>query len=42
MEIYRAIYTSRPVVYDVSKLSGILMHARLTNARDENTESRTA
>ncbi len=34
MEIYRAIYTSRPFGYDVSILSGILMHARLANARD--------
>ena len=34
MEVYRAIYTSRPFGYDVSILSGILMHARLANARD--------
>lgn len=37
MDVYRAIYTSRPFGYDVSTLSGILMHARRANARDAIT-----
>ncbi|MFN3912767.1 BLUF domain-containing protein [Hyphomonas sp.] len=34
MDILRVIYTSRPFGYDVSTLSGILMHARRANERD--------
>ncbi len=34
MDLFRAIYTSRPFGYDVSMLSGILMDARRANARD--------
>lgn len=37
MDLFRAIYTSRPFGYDVSILSGILMHARRANARDAIT-----
>lgn len=34
MDLFRAIYTSRPFGFDDSILSGILMHARRTNLRD--------
>ena len=34
MDLFRAIYTSRPFGFDQSILSGILMHARRANERD--------
>lgn len=34
MEIFRAIYTSRPFGFDASILNGILMDARRANERD--------
>jgi hypothetical protein len=34
MDIFRAIYTSRPFGFDTSILSGILMDARRANERD--------
>jgi hypothetical protein len=34
MDLFRAIYTSRPFGFDEAALSGILMDARRANARD--------
>ena len=34
MDLFRAIYTSRPFGFEQSILSGILMHARRANERD--------
>ena len=34
MDVFRAIYTSRPFGFDQSMLSGILMDARHANNRD--------
>ncbi len=37
MDLFRAIYTSRPFGFDEAVLSGILMDARRANARDDIT-----
>jgi hypothetical protein len=37
MDLYRAIYTSRPFGFDEAILSGILMDARGSNTRDDIT-----
>lgn len=37
MDLFRAVYTSRPFGFDTSILSGILMDARRLNARDDVT-----